>query len=250
MTTSDPRSRSYLLDDLRRLYVRLAANEGWYRQSWLGVPIWQLPGDLIILQRLVCTIKPRVIVETGTKYGGSAIFFASLLQNLGLMESRVITIDIQETKEARENLLNHRLSHFINRQLIGNALDPSIIREVRQQLNTLPGPILLFLDDWHGGDHVLEELNVYTSFVCEDSIAVIADTTFEDLAGTPVAPFDEIRHSNPRSAIREFLAEHSEFEQISDFITGGLSNFYDGVIRRRRDSKHSIAYTKPKSLQR
>jgi cephalosporin hydroxylase len=58
---------NYLAADLSKVLTKVAANEGWYRQSWLGVPIWQLPDDLMLLQRIVTAIRPALIVETGTK---------------------------------------------------------------------------------------------------------------------------------------------------------------------------------------
>ena len=85
---------NYLVADLSRVLTKVAANEGWYRQRWLGVPIWQLPDDLMLLQRIVTAIRPALIVETGTKYGGSALFFASLLELPDLPDRRVIPVDI------------------------------------------------------------------------------------------------------------------------------------------------------------
>mgnify|MGYP003338995103 CR=1 FL=1 len=40
----------YVVQDLRRTLLKVAANEGWYEQTWLGVPVWQLPEDLQLLQ--------------------------------------------------------------------------------------------------------------------------------------------------------------------------------------------------------
>ncbi len=81
---------AYVREDLKRLMARIAANERWYDQKWLGVPIWQLPEDLIRLQEIVAEVCPRWIVETGTKFGGSALFFASLLQ---LLEEAAATLN-------------------------------------------------------------------------------------------------------------------------------------------------------------
>ena len=62
-TSATPeRDLDYIVRDLRSMYVRLADNEGRFRQSWMGVPIWQLPEDLIRLQQVVVDVKPRWIV--------------------------------------------------------------------------------------------------------------------------------------------------------------------------------------------
>ena len=79
----DPVIPGYLMNDLLRMMTRIGANEHWYEQTWMGVPIWQIPGDLLRLQEVIFDIQPTWIVETGTKFGGSAIFFSSLLKLIG-----------------------------------------------------------------------------------------------------------------------------------------------------------------------
>jgi cephalosporin hydroxylase len=223
---------NYLVADLTRVITKVAANEGWYRQSWLGVPIWQLPDDLMLLQRIVTAIRPALIVETGTKYGGSALFFASLLELLELRQSRVITVDICETEEARTLLASHRLASYVQHRLVGSSLDSEVLACVQSAVAAVRGPVLVFLDDWHGGEHVLAELRAFAPFVGLDGILVVADTSFADLAGTPVAPYRSLLHSNPRTAIDTFLASTPEFVRSSDFVQAGLSNFADGLLRR------------------
>ena len=100
---------NFVVGDMQRSFLRIADNLRWYEQSWLGVPIWQLADDLVALQRIVFDLNPKWIVETGTKFGGSAIFFASILAMMGRHpgDGGIITVDIHETKEAREILLEH-----------------------------------------------------------------------------------------------------------------------------------------------
>jgi cephalosporin hydroxylase len=228
---------NYLVADLTKVLTKVAANEGWYRQSWLGVPIWQLPDDLMLLQRIVAGIRPALIVETGTKYGGSTLFFASLLELLDLPHSRVITVDICETEEARTLLASHRLASFVEHRLVGSSLDPQVLATIEAATAKAGGPVMVFLDDWHGGEHVLSELQAYAPFVGLDGLLVVADTSFADLAGTPVAPFRSLLDSNPRTAIESFLNSTSEFERTTQFVQAGLSNFADGLLRRRPPSR-------------
>jgi len=121
---------NFVVRDLQRAFLRVADNLRWYEQSWLGVPIWQLADDLMALQRIVFDPNPKWIVETGTKFGGSAIFFGSLLAMMGRVPAAgggVITVDVHETAEARELLLEkpHRLASFVRQRL---PLDPSSCR--------------------------------------------------------------------------------------------------------------------------
>jgi cephalosporin hydroxylase len=224
----------YLVRDLRQTVLRLAANEGWFRNHWLGVPIWQLPDDLMGLQQAITAIRPGLIIETGTKYGGSALFFASMLNLLGLEQSRVVTIDVNPTAEAHAVQHEQALARYVSDWLVGSSVDPAILDVVTARVVDRTGPVMVFLDDWHGGEHVLAELRAYQQFVNSEGLLIVADTSFADLAGTPVAPFRSLVTSNPRTAVNQFLAENAVFERCEDYLSAsGLSNFADGYLRRK-----------------
>ena len=231
-------NENYLLKDLRRNYVRAAANQGWFEHHWLGVPIWQIGEDLIRMQQVVSEIKPKWIIETGTKFGGSAIFFGSVLHGLGLTESRVITIDIQGQPEASDAFSKHHLKDYVATYIIDSAVAPSAIAQIQRMIEFDPGPTLVFLDDNHNRDHVLTELRAYGAMVTPGSLIVVADTVYEDLAGSPVgkstAKYEDMATSNPRAAIDLFLEENSDFIRDDSFVgSGGPCLFPDGFLRRR-----------------
>ena len=48
--------------------------------SWQGVPMIQLPEDIVRYQEVVHSLKPNVVVETGIAHGGSLVLSASLLK--------------------------------------------------------------------------------------------------------------------------------------------------------------------------
>jgi len=234
---TQPQDMDYLVEDLRRTFIRMADNLRWYEQEWLGVPIWQLPDDLIRLQAVVTEVKPKWIVETGTKFGGSAIFFASILECLGQEGGGVITVDIEGYPKADEVIACHRLGRWIKGRLVGDAKAESVVAEIKATIARDPGPTLVFLDDWHDAEHVYAEMERYAPLVTANSYLIVADTVFEDLAGTPiVAPspkYPDAARSNPRVALRRFLAERDDFTQEARFGKTGISNFPDGFLRRR-----------------
>jgi len=232
---------NFVVRDLQLAFLRVADNLRWYEQTWLDVPIWQLADDLVALQRIVSDARPKWIVETGTKFGGSAIFFASLLAMMGHVPAAgggVITVDINETPEAREILQDnpHRLARHVRQRLIGDAKAPEILAAITATIAAAPGPVMVFLDDWHDGDHVYAELQAYSKLVTPGGILVVADTSFEDLADTPVVvpseKYPDARRSNPRVALRRFLAERSDFVATPEYTSTGISNFPDSVLRR------------------
>jgi len=231
----------FVITDLQRSFLRIADNLRWYEQTWLGVPIWQLADDLVALQRIVFDASPKWIVETGTKFGGSAIFFGSLLAMMGRTPESgggVITVDVQETKEARELLAEkpHRFAPFVKERLIGDAKATDTLARISAKVESNPGSVMVFLDDWHDGDHVYAELLAYSKLVTPLGILVVADTTFQDLADTPIAApsekYPDARHSNPRVALKRFLAESTAFQIVPEYTATGISNFPDGVLRR------------------
>lgn len=232
---------NFVVKDLQRTFLRVADNLRWYEQTWLGVPIWQLPEDLVALQRVVFDANPKWIVETGTKFGGSAIFFGSLLAMMGRTPESgggVITVDVHETAEACELLQDkpHRMASFVRQRLIGDAKAAGVLAAISATIGADPGPVMVFLDDWHDGDHVYAELLEYSKLVTPEGILIVADTTFEDLADTPVVvpseKYPDAKRSNPRVALRRFLSERSDFMVIPDYTSTGISNFPDSVLRR------------------
>ena len=72
--------------------------------------------------------------------------------------------------------------------------------------------VLVCLDSNHTHDHVLAELEAYAPMTTVGSYCVVFDTIVEDLPQAlsferPWGPGD-----NPKTAAREFLATHPEFE--------------------------------------
>ena len=79
-----------------------------YMWTWLGLPIIQLPADVMATQEVIWSTKPDVIIETGVARGGSIIFMASLLELMG--KGKVIGVDIDIRAHNREAIEQHPLS--------------------------------------------------------------------------------------------------------------------------------------------
>lgn len=232
-----PSERDYLIDDLCRTYIRTAANEAWFRQYWQGVEVWQLPEDLLRLQTVVHQVRPRWIIETGTKFGGSALFFASMLMLNGETQGGVLTVDLDLKPEALRCFEHHPLGNKVRAALAGDAADPALIAEFSRLIASEPGPVMVFLDDNHNADHVEQELMGYASLVTEGSYLIVADTVFADLAGTPVGlatdKYPDVATSNPRVAVERFLARNDhDFKRVAPPCPYGPGNFMDGFLRK------------------
>lgn len=177
-----------------------------YGFTWLGRPIIQLPDDMIRLQEVIYRLRPDVILETGIAHGGSLIFSASLCQLMGT--GRVIGIDVEIRPHNRREIENHPLASYIT-MIEGSSIAPETIRSVHSLIR--PGETaIVLLDSCHTHQHVLAELEMYSSLVTSGSYIVAMDGIMQDVVGAPRSEPDWAKN-NPQTAVREFLASHPEF---------------------------------------
>src|SRR3954462_4813603 len=114
-----PKARKALVNQFHRLYYHTPART-WQNTYFLGVPVWKNPLDMWLYQEMIHDVRPDVLVEAGTKYGGSAFYFARIFD---LMEhGHVVTIDVEPQPDRPE----HRRITY----LTGSSTDPAIARRV------------------------------------------------------------------------------------------------------------------------
>ena len=190
-------------------WVRTGWSLGYYHTfSWFGLPVLQLPEDLVRVQEIIYRLRPQVIVETGVFRGGSVLFYASLLEAMGT--GRVIAIDIHIPTEVRANIEAHPLSKRVT-LLETSSVDPATAAQVKELIGGA-APVLVLLDSDHSRKHVAAELELYFAMVTPGSYLVAADGITKDLADVP-GGFGEWYTDNPFEAAREFAARHPEFSQ-------------------------------------
>ncbi len=188
-------------------WLKICWNEKYtYTFTWLGRPVIQLPEDLIRVQEVIYRLRPDVIVETGVAHGGSLIFFASLCRLMGC--GRVIGIDIAIRPHNRRAIESHELSSLIT-LIEGDSIDPGTVESVKKEITSNERAIV-FLDSFHGKEHVFKELQAYNSLVSPGSYIVATDGIIRDLKDTPRGCM-YLSNGNPVEAVNEFLACHPEF---------------------------------------
>jgi cephalosporin hydroxylase len=217
-----------------KAWVRTITPFGWaYNFDWLGRPAIQFPTDSWALQELVWAVRPSVIVETGIAHGGSLVLSASLLALLDVAESvesgrpfdprhssrRVIGVDIDIRSHNRVAIEEHPMSAWIT-MIEGSSIDPVVVREVHSLVSE-DDVVMVLLDSNHTHDHVLAELEAYSSLVSPGSYCIVYDTVIEDMpAGSfPDRPWE--KGDNPRTAVDAFLARNPNFVS-DDAIPGKL----------------------------
>ena len=195
-----------------------------YHFEWLGRPVIQYPQDIVGMQEIIWSIKPDLIIETGIAHGGSLIFSASMLAQLDMCDAidagisfnpkesrrRVLGIDIDIRAHNREAIEMHPMASRIQ-MIQGSSTAPEVVGQVKQVASGY-NRILVCLDSNHTHEHVLAELEAYAPLTSLGSYCVVFDTIIEDLPADmfpdrPWGPGD-----NPKTAVREYLKSHTEFE--------------------------------------
>jgi cephalosporin hydroxylase len=226
--------RSVPLRDAAKAFMRASILPKYsYNFSWLGRRIIQYPADIVALAEIVWSVQPDLIIETGIAHGGSLILSASLLElNAicgGPADARVVGVDIDIRAHNRAAIEAHPLYRRIT-MIEGSSIDPSVIVQIEAA-----GRVLVYLDSDHTYAHVLAELEAYAPLVSVGSYCVVFDTFIADhpKAMFPDRPWGP--GNNPRTAVREFLGGHPEFEvdrHIEDKLL--VSAAPGGYLRRVR----------------
>jgi cephalosporin hydroxylase len=215
-----------------RLLSQLWLKSAWqhkfsYNFTWLGTPIIQLPEDMLMMQELLFKIKPDVVVETGTAHGGTAVFYASILEVLG--NGHVISIDIEIREHNRFAIAAHPMHKRIS-LIEGSSIDEAIVADVRKMIRP-DDKVLVALDSNHTYSHVRQELEKYSSLVSPGSYIVVFDGVMEMLTDAPNGK-SEWATDSPAVATQDFLSEHAEFKVDWYYNRLGVTYCQGGFLRR------------------
>src|SRR5205814_5088191 len=91
MASTVDASEQEVVSAFHRLYYHARI---WGNTYWMGIPTYKCPLDLWVYQEIIFELRPHVIVECGTFKGGSALFMASILDQID--RGHVLTVDIEE----------------------------------------------------------------------------------------------------------------------------------------------------------
>ena len=167
--------------------------------NWRGVEIIKNPCDLWMMMELFQKLRPRILIETGTHLGGSALFYADMLKTLGI-DCTVVTIDYNPKWTVDP-------TQFGVRSLVGYSTDDKIVAQVRELVasKAANGHVMVTLDAGHSEDVVSEELRVYGPLVTKGSYLIAEDT---NVNGHP----SFAQHGpGPWEAVDKFLKTSQDF---------------------------------------
>lgn len=180
--------------DILNAFHSLYYNKGiWEHTTWMGHTIYKCPLDLWIYQEILFEIKPDFILETGTWHGGSALYFAHLLDIIN--HGNIISIDIEAS--------NTRPAHDRIEYITSSSTAPEIVKNMQARLRDKK--TLIVLDSDHTRDHVFAEMQAYADMVSIGSFMIVEDS---NINGHPVR---EDFGPGPMEAIEDFLKIDDRF---------------------------------------
>jgi cephalosporin hydroxylase len=164
------------------------------QQTWRGVPLLKNPLDCWVYQEIIAATRPDVLVELGVAFGGSAVFFADVMQLIGHGEVVGIDVSLERAKG-----VSHPRVTFLE----GSSVAPDMVAEVHRRCAGKRA--MVFADSDHQAAHVLAELEAYHDLVGEGMYMIVEDSLADVMRWMPV-PVD-----GPLWAIERFVAAHPEF---------------------------------------
>jgi len=229
------RGNTALQEERKKFHEYIAKTKYAYNFFWLGVPVIQLPQDLQVIQEIIWKVKPDLIIETGTAWGGSIIYSASmlaLLEDCGEIEKgHVIGIDIEIRPHNKKNILAHPMAKRIS-LIEGSSIAPDVVEKVKAIAKTKKR-VLVCLDSNHTHEHVLAELRAYAPLVSVGSYCIVGDTAIEDVPGGTASGRPWGKGNNPKTAVWEYLKDDQRFE-IDKIVESKiiLTGSPDGFLKR------------------
>ncbi len=186
--------------------------------AWRGLPIIKNPCDLWAILELIAKLQPVAIVETGTAFGGSALFYADMAKSLKI-GTRVITVDINPkwTIDPEENNIT---------SVVGYSTNQRVANKVRRLVTDIVakrrGHVLVILDSDHSMENVSQELQTYSDLVTLGSYLIVEDTNVNG------HPSMKDHGPGPWEAVQAFLEKNHDFRvdysrqrQLLTFNPGG-----------------------------
>ncbi len=151
----------------------------WNKTTWLGVECWKSVADMWNYQEILFDLKPSLIIEFGSNRGGSALFFAHVMQRVG-SPFKVLSVDISHQRldpaaTGEPNIL------FVE----SSSTEPAIAEQILRLKMHFPGRIFAILDSDHSRDHVLAEMKLLRPLLSAGDYLLVEDSCVN---GHPVLP--------------------------------------------------------------
>ncbi|MGC9973667.1 MAG: CmcI family methyltransferase [Bryobacteraceae bacterium] len=202
--------------ELMKLFLQLPV---WQDLRFQNIKVAKNPLDLWMMQQILYEVQPDFVVETGTGQGGSALYWASALNSMGLERSRVLTVDTRNlAADASKHFLWKKYVEFVQ----GNSTDLETASRIAERVRGRK--TVVTLDSDHAMEHVLQELRMYAPLVSRGSYLVVQATNLDGVPAQPGSgpgPYEAVRRFLVESGGKEFEKDLSREMMVLTFNPGG-----------------------------
>lgn len=188
----------------------------------MGVHTLKSPMDMWNYQEILASLRPSIIIEFGTNQGGSALFFSSVMQQIG-RPYVILSVDIAAS------VISDRTKSDPNIRLLTTSSSSPEVRSTIQGLRRdFHGPAFAILDSDHSKQHVLAEMMNLRDVLVAGDYLVVEDS---NINGHPVK---RSFGPGPYEAIQEYFRMFpKDYEHDSDRERKfGFSFAPNGFLRR------------------
>ena len=207
-----PLSRSLDMS-LREWIDYYQANVVMKQVHYRGVLTWKNILDLWIVQEIIHDTQPEVVVEIGSKFGGTTLWLSDVMRSVG--SGRVISIDlVRPATNFPDNV------QFVQGDSVASET-VATVEESRASRRTM-----VMTDGNHAADHVLAELELYSPMVAPGCYFIVEDGIVDVMAWQQFTP-------GPLVAVQKFLCTNNQFvidESREKFI---LTYAPSGFLKRQ-----------------
>lgn len=222
---SPARGRTFETDLPPRLLKTI--QQGVYRMRYRNVSMYKNPFDVALFTRLWSLLKPRTVIEVGTKDGGSALWFADLMR-AHRTEGAIISIDLTLPEDVSDPMIDFRRGDALTLQGVLSG----------EELAELPHPFLVVEDSAHFYETSRAVLDFFHPHLRPGDYMVIEDGSVS-FFGTP--EFQRYR-DGPNRAVTDFLDAHPEEYEIDitlcDLFGRNVTANPNGWLTRTASTTH------------
>lgn len=177
-------------------------SEVWQGVKFMGVPCYKSVADMWNYQEILAELKPALIVEFGTRFGGSALYFSVIGRAIN-PALRVLSVDI-----SHEDVFPQVFADSAIHLMTASSTDTSVAAAIDGLRAVYPGKVFFILDSDHRKTHVLAELELLQGVVATGDYVIVEDG---NINGHPVLPnWGE----GPYEAIEEYLSRYPNDYQL------------------------------------
>jgi cephalosporin hydroxylase len=166
--------------------------EGHFKVKYRGISAVRCPFDYVMYQMIISEVMPDLIIEIGTHLGGSALYMADLMTNLGI-KGEIHTIDVK-------SIADERIKFDSRIKLFTNGWEDYDIN-----LSKGFNKVLVIEDAAHTYKCTKGAIEKFSGLVSVGSYLIVEDGIVDKLGMSTEF------NGGPLKAIREFLPLHPEF---------------------------------------